>query len=215
MWDFKNFNLENFLSGLQDVDFSFCNDIKDLDETVDHWTNLVLNTASETIPNKLVRIRYRDKPWFNGYLRRLLRKKKRLFKKAKLSNNLVDWDNFKTNRNLYFRKCKERKDIYEKARYRSLVEEGVNNPKKWWSLLKECMGIKRANSIPPILNNNSLINEDIQKAELFNDYFSSVTNMDLDNAPNISLDEIHLPDNVTLNNIIISEEEVLDQLTNS
>ena len=72
VWGFKNCDFTQYKMTLSLADFSFCDHIVDIDTTVSLWTNTVYQIAKNNIPNKLVKIRPTDKPWFNGHLRRLL-----------------------------------------------------------------------------------------------------------------------------------------------
>ncbi len=45
----------------------------------------IKSAASESIPNKVALIRPADQTWINGYIRKLIRKRKRLYRKAKRS----------------------------------------------------------------------------------------------------------------------------------
>jgi hypothetical protein len=76
MWIFKEADFDLFRQRLQTSDLSFCTTEPDLNKACEKWTNLFLETASATIPNKYAAIRPLDKPWYNGNLRKLLRKKK-------------------------------------------------------------------------------------------------------------------------------------------
>ncbi len=98
-------------------------------------SNLIVDAASKSIPNKLVTIRPDDIPWFNNSLRRLIRKRNRIHKKAKTTNTEYAWAKFRSIRNkvtTLLRKCK--------SEYKnSLIEQ--NNDKQtsevWFKLAKQ------------------------------------------------------------------------------
>ena len=46
-----------------------CNDFDDTDDVVSYTNDLILSTSGEFIPNKLVTIRYKDKPWMSNEVR--------------------------------------------------------------------------------------------------------------------------------------------------
>ena len=64
-----------------------CIDVN-IEESCDRLTKSLLDAAHQCIPSKIVTIRPNDKPWFNNYLRRLLRTKNRAHNTAKKSNNI-------------------------------------------------------------------------------------------------------------------------------
>ena len=77
------------------------------------WNETFLNLAREYIPNKVIKIRTDDKPWYNSELRRLSGKKKNLHHKAKQTNSPADWNNFRMIRNLYTGKIREAASKYK------------------------------------------------------------------------------------------------------
>ena len=214
MWNFKEMDTNKFQNCLSSIDFSFCDQITDIDSSVEAWTNKVYNAALSTIPNKLVQIRPNDKPWFNGFLRRLLRKKNRLYKRAKTLNTTYFWDKFRKARNTYFNNCKRIRREYESTKYTALIEESKRNNKKWWLLLKNCMGITNMSSeIPPLKVNDNIFTNDKDKAEVFNNYFTKICDLNLENAPDLDMNNAKHQGNI-LENIEITNQDVIDQLKN-
>ena len=55
--------------------------------------------------------------------------------------------------------------------------------KKFWSLSKSILGSKSQHCIPPLIENSSTISDDVHKAEIFNEFFSSHTRLDDTNPP--------------------------------
>ena len=92
MWNFNNLN--NYNEALENTDFSFCDDITDLNETVHQFSDKLYEIALNNIPSKLVTVRPADKIWYNNNLRKLLRKKKRIHKQAKILNTNMSWQKF-------------------------------------------------------------------------------------------------------------------------
>ena len=171
----------NFNKGNQD---SFCNDMKRFtdhfvtlnrsnNQTVEqNWSNFrdtILLTAEQHFPSKTIKPRPNCNPWFNRNLRRLSRKKQRLFRAAKLSNSPSAWSKYKALR---------KKTTYEINKTRNeyvaslLDEHQHSNPKKFWKYIKskkqDCV------SIPPLKVNNVTITESKAKADALNSYFGSV-----------------------------------------
>ena len=74
MWNFTN--MVSYKTEIENFDFSFCNNIIDINETVVKWNESVINIAKNNIPNMMVMVRPFDKPWFDSNLRYLLMKKR-------------------------------------------------------------------------------------------------------------------------------------------
>jgi hypothetical protein len=183
MWDFKNANFTQYRSALADTDWTECFQSNDINVICEQWTSKVLSIAKSTIPNKIVTVRPRDKPWYNSHLRRLKRHAIKLFNSAKHINTADSWTKYK--QSFYHYQCELSclKLEYEQSKYDYLCQEGQNNPKKWWSLLKQInKNNYSSDTIPPIELNNVILTDDADKAEAFNDFFLSVTELDDSNA---------------------------------
>ena len=214
MWDFNGANFNNFRAGLMATDFSFCDSIINVEEACTMWTKLFLDVAKERIPNKIVTIRPNDKSWFNGYLRRLLRTKNRSHHKAKKTNTPENWAKFRADRNRYINESRRCKLEYESDKFSSIINSGVRNSKKWWTLLKGVLGQTQANSqiVPLDTNEFGIVVDDKLKADVFNNYFSSVSQIDESTAVPLD-DNIILDNHNQLSSIEIDVQEVRDLLS--
>ena len=54
MWNFNN--IENYKMALENCNFDFCDEILDINLTVEKWSNLIFDLALEHIPHKLVTV---------------------------------------------------------------------------------------------------------------------------------------------------------------
>ena len=209
MWNFKDANFDSFRARLKLADFSFCDQVTDIDDACYKWSDTFMKIAKETIPWKNVTVRPNDKPWYNGALRKLCRRKDRKHKRAKILNTAVSWAAFREARNTYVNAVKEAKSMFENSNYSYLVNEGKEKPKKWWTILKSLLGQTSDTIIPPIEVDNEIITDDKAKANAFNTFFTNVSSLDDSNAT--------LPNDIPnteyqLNNIFITEEDVSDQI---
>ena len=209
MWDFKNADFDVFRENLKNTDFSFCNNITNIDETCEKWTQTFLKIAKNSILCKMVTVRPNDKPWFNSFLRRLLRKKNRAHHFAKKSNTNISWQYFRDARNEYTSAVANAKKDFENIRYATLAQKGAENPKKWWTLLKSVLGQCSESNIPPLIHNDNIITDDKSKADLFNTFFTNVSDLDDSNA---DVPDDFTYNNETLENIEINIQDVKDQL---
>ena len=174
---------------------------------VQRWTDSILQLAESNIPNRLVIVRQDDKPWFNIELRRLLRKKKRAHNDAKKYNNPRYGTKFGKIKNNYINLCTKQKKQHEKNIIEKLIEEGGNNAKKYWKLLKILSGKNELQEIPPILFDNQIIFNDKDKTEIFNNYFNKISSLNTGNVPDLDFDNIISHQEFELN-FNITEDEV-------
>ena len=95
MWTFNQGNYDDYRKELNETDWESCFNLNTFEDICRVWTDTLLNIAKKHIPNKVVTIRPRDKPWYNGHLRLLKRRNLRLFNKYKQSKCDESWKRFK------------------------------------------------------------------------------------------------------------------------
>ena len=70
-----------------------------MDEIADRVSSIIIEAAKQSIPFKEITVRPNEPPWINSNIKRQIRQRKRLFKRAKKSNNEHIWTQFRTKRN--------------------------------------------------------------------------------------------------------------------
>ena len=83
--------------------------------------NNIISLAEKHIPNKYVTVRNAEPMWLNSQLRRMIRKRKRLFNKAKRTKLSQDMNTYKQYRN-------EITNLIRKSK-KSLIDEIANKLK--------------------------------------------------------------------------------------
>ena len=126
------------------------------------------NSAMAFVPSKTTLPRY-SQPWITLKCKRLCRRKKRVYNRAKGKNRLEDWQKFK------LLTCKSRKAC--KIAYNNYVEKCVNpgensNPKKLFTFIKsrKCEN----DGVAPLRDKGQIHIDDTEKANILNSQFSSV-----------------------------------------
>ena len=71
----------------------------DIENSVQIVQAAIFDAAEKSVPNKTVIIRPNDHPWITYRIKSLIRKRKRLYKKLKKTNNFHHWVKFKAMRN--------------------------------------------------------------------------------------------------------------------
>ena len=181
MWQYDMTNFDGFRQKLLDVNWEYCFTSNDADTAAQAWTDMLMNAARECIPNKLVTVRPRDKPFFNGYLRRLRRSKERAHKWAKYDNTPEAWLAFRNQRGFYFSEIKRLKNEHTNHIQQTMTESLVSNPRKWWSLSK-CLLNDKAPSIPALDENGTAVCDDTEKTQMFSEYFIHCSTLDISTA---------------------------------
>ena len=206
IWLFNKTNFTEFRQELENTDFNSIFDSGDVDYVCSSWSQMFLDVAKRTIPNKYILVRPNDAPWYTSNLRLMKRKMLRLFQKFKSKKTTTSWEKYKTARNQYQYSLDQAEQTYKNNLAGTLADE--KNSKRWWSTVKSFLGKGSFNSIPPMQDNNSFITDSRDKANAFNKFFLSHSNIDTNQAylPNSPFCE------EKLSSIEVREQEVLDLL---
>ena len=78
---------QSFFRDVIDTNWNILKD-NDIDIYANNVTNRIIELARKHIPNKNIKVRKSDPPWLNNIIKKLMRKRKRLFDKYKRTNNL-------------------------------------------------------------------------------------------------------------------------------
>ena len=148
IWQYKHADFEGLNYALQNVNWEPCFGQPNVAFACSKWNEIFLNLARQYIPNKVVKIRTDDKPWYTSELRKLSRNKNSLHHKAKRTNSSADWNNFRMARNQYTGKIREAASTY-KTNLALKLNEGIQtDPKSWWQIARQFMGKKKCTCIP-------------------------------------------------------------------
>ena len=95
IWLYDRGDYENFRRIINSSNWDTIINPNDLESTANLITDAIINAAKTSIPNKYVNIRPNDVPWFQSNIRKLIRQRKRLHKKAKTINSDLAWAIFR------------------------------------------------------------------------------------------------------------------------
>ena len=202
---YKKANLEELKSEVQGISNDFKE--KDLSSTnaSNLWSDLKsrLHKAVDThIPSKTVSKR-NSTPWINHSIRRLHKRKRRAYNRAKKSGRQDDWEKYK----------EIRKQIHKTTRkaYRNYVNDKcMESTKQFWRFIKTLR--KDSSGIPALRNRETgdLETDSKQKAEVLNsEYQRQFTQERLSDLP-IEEESVIPP----MPDIVITEEGVPKMLKN-
>ena len=105
---------------------------------VQKWTELFITVAEKYIPTKEITVRPSDPPWLSNHLRRQIRKRNRIFRKAKLRGTPELWSRYKKGRNQVTNDLRKAKQQYSDSLVNKIENDGQCNPKLWWKLVMSC-----------------------------------------------------------------------------
>ena len=207
IWDYQNLDADQLTQILINTNWQNIID-KDIDSAIEEFTSTLLDAARLTIPTKTVTIRHRDKPWVTADLKRQIRKRDRLFKKARNSQTNYDWERWRQQRNIATSMTRQLKKQHILKQVSTLLEN-KQNPHKYYQTLRNITGRKQNHSIPPLETaDRQTLTDDKDKATLLNQFFAAQSNLNIpDTQP------IHAtPQNLlapTLSTINVTGPEIL------
>ena len=111
-------------------------------------------------------------------VRYLLRIRDRCFKKYKRTLSEQDKFYFYLARREVNRAKRNAKIRFENKMVTSFSKPNLST-RDFWKLSKRILGDKSDRTIPPLWHNNALVSEDKEKSDLFNNYFASISSIDV------------------------------------
>ena len=196
VYNYKNANWDCFRTELSSAPWDSVFADNNTDNIWERWKHLFFKAVRNNIPSKRIKPR-KNVPWITSHIRRLFHKRKRLWKRAKASNNQNDWNNYRRIRN-------QTKSELNKSYWlhvSSLIES--KNPKRFWSFIKSKT---KYQSVPPTVQlNDEVASTAADKAQLFNNFFLSIFN-ESDTAPPST--EAHTSLEDVIGDLICQESDV-------
>ena len=140
-------------------------------------SNHIIAIAKECIPNRKTRIKPDEPAWINSEIRRLIRKRKRAYKKAKRTNFHDHWVKFKHLRNRVIDRIRDSKQSLKK-KISDKLKTGTLSSRDWWRTLKTVISPNSKSSVPPLEKDGIIYDDDTDKANVLNDFFRDQTLVD-------------------------------------
>ena len=210
LYDHADFNMIN--DYLLSIPWDLIHDDNScINSNVENVTNVIRDVCQHFIPNKIVMIRPRDKPWMSGSVRILLRKRDRYHKIYKRTNEIQYYELWREARRDAKSEIRKQKSLYNEKT--SSLLNAKTSSKTFWKLTKDILGIKKSSKIPTLIDDRgNSYNSSLEKAEFLAEYFASQNT--LDNATNHCLPPIHFITDKRLEIININTEDVYKTLCN-
>ena len=117
-------------------------DCTDINVAANYFSSCLKSVFDIHAPIKTKTVRGKPAPWLNGDLKSYMDKRDKLLRKARKTKNDKGWDEYRQARNKCNAKVKEAKRKY----HRHLIEEGKENPHKFWEAVKKVFPSKSKSS---------------------------------------------------------------------
>ena len=185
--DFSNLNEENLLNDFAHLDLSYLND-NALD--VNAKFNRLLSSLDELVNThaplkKLTKrdIKFRNKPWINCKIQKMMRIRDRLLRKLKKNNSQPLINLYKKFRNRVSVSLSESKASY----FYDYFQKNSNNMKQLWSGIKSVINIKKSSNVNVINklkdSDGNITSDPAVIANIFNKFFVNVSHDITKNIP--------------------------------
>jgi hypothetical protein len=134
------------------------------------------------VPSKLTSSRF-NQPWCNRNIRKLARRKKRAYRRARKSKEQTEWNIYRQIQKENQKACRNARNEY----VRDMISEPGGNNKKLYSYVKSMKS--DSSGVAPLKKDGSTYSDASAKADILNDQFSSVfTKEDCENLPDLGQD---------------------------
>ena len=173
----------------------------DINKYTNNITEHIIKSSTKYIPNKVINVRPSDPNWLNTNIKKQIRKRKCFYTKYKKTRANSDCEEYKKRRNHVNNEIRKSKQAVN-DKLAEKLNSNTLGPKEWWKTLKQIIKPSESSNIPLLCNQGELFSDNKDKAEVFNDFFSSQntineTNASLpednfENRHNETIDSIHL-----------------------
>ena len=203
IWLYEKGNYDELRNKVSEFDWNNVYN-EDINQYALNFSNKLLDIASECIPSKLITVRPKDLPWMNNSIRKLMRKRNRLYKKYKANKSAEKYNLYKKIRNEVTHVLrKSKKDFIDSLAFK--LKNTNLSSKDYWKTLKSFIKPTQNTSIPPLLHDGVYYSDCLDKANILNDFFVAQTILDDQNA---TITDTVTQDNAFLNRISITPAEV-------
>lgn len=165
-----------------------------------------INKATHTI--KIPNYRVKIKPWITAGIIESIKKRDQLKKKLLTDKkNLILINNYKNYRNKLTTIIKKTKDTY----YKNEIINSQNNLKKIWELINEATNSTKTKNNKININDdngNLIVQDNNQKANIFNKYFTNIGTImaeSINSSSNIKTENRRIPNSIYLTPITQNE----------
>lgn len=208
IWLYDKGDYAKYQSRLRSINWNSFLINEDLNVIADNFADSIIAAATESIPNKTVTIRPGDVPWMNNEIRKMIRKRNKVHRQAKLHNDEPSWSNFRCIRNETTKLIRKSKAEHQEKIILQINSDNIT-AKKWFKLAKQLTTKRKSSTIPTLVHNGVEATTAEDKAELLNTFFCMQSTLnDNNHTPPVIPTTVHS----SLSDIFISVQDVKDAI---
>ena len=203
--NYDKLNKEEYNRLLQLVEWDNIINMGTIDMATEEFIDRLMTSAMQCMPTKVITVRPNDVPWMTDGIRLLIKQRKIIHARAKLTDDPQDWHNFRQFRNYVTDTERERIAEYYKEIDKKASDPQNFGRKDWWKLVRSFFNKKGlSDEIPPLKLNANTYYSNKDKANILNNFFVEQSTLENDDDP---VPQIPYA-NFQINDIILNEDEV-------
>ena len=180
IWLFDRGDYDSFSQSIQETNWSMLKN-DDINIYAKNVTEKISTLATQHIPNKTIKVRKSDPPWLTNEIKIMIRKRKRLYNKYKITKNIIDFENYKHLRNKVITEVRKSKQLQTDKLAEKLKNKDIGQ-RDWWRVLKGFIKPEQASTPPPLVKDDIVHSDETEKANILNDFFAEQTVLNEINA---------------------------------
>lgn len=148
----KHFNEQAYFHDLSNADWMKIKLIPDVEIAWVFFRDTFMQIVNRHAPFKKYRVKGHENPWFSSDLADRIHERNLAWAKARTTGSMADWTVFRRLRNKCSTLIKNAKSEY----YLSLTTDNLNNPQKFWEVIKSLTVNKSAQTLPTYVLKDSV-----------------------------------------------------------
>ena len=169
--DFKHFQEQAFIRDVYNCKWDRISLFDDVEMAWSYFYDDFLNLINKHAPFRKFRVKGRNNPWFQPEIGNLIKDRDAAWARARKSKSENDWLCFRQLRNKCTASIKKAKAEF----YLTETTNNLNDPKKFWKVVKSTSGVVQQNELPNFLVHGSVnLTDNLSKLNFFNEHFVSV-----------------------------------------
>ena len=197
IWRYNWANFEMARNLLSNVNWDSIVDQIDVNNSLRNWENCFMEVMERCIPKGTLPQR-KTPPWMTKNLLRAMCKRNHLFRRARNTNHPTHWQHYRAHRNKTVSMLRQSKQAFFANNL------SISNKKLFWKTMKYLR--KGQSTIPTLSCNGQEANNDIDKANMLNNFFADCFNTKL---PPLSVMDMDSGSHECPENLLCTEQEVL------
>ena len=171
MRNYKNYNANHFKEAIKNINWNEIIFRKSFNESWDAFKTKLIQIINTHAPLSQKTVRGKSCPWLNNVIKSKMKERDYQLRKARRTNDAIDWQNYKTCRNTATALIRKSKKQY----HQQIFKENINDSKKFWAEIKKIYPSKSKTKCSNVINvNDELVTEKVKIADSFCNFFSSI-----------------------------------------